>query len=41
MYISRKQRLGELYAYGENISSKNTFTEDDVMDEIKKYRNSK
>jgi metal-responsive CopG/Arc/MetJ family transcriptional regulator len=41
MYISQKQRLQELYAYGENIASKNNFTEDDIIDEIKKYRKSK
>jgi predicted transcriptional regulator len=38
MYISRKQRLQELYAYGESIAAKSTFTEDDVMREIKNHR---
>jgi len=39
MYINRKQKLQELFAYGESISARNNFTEEDVMDEIKKYRN--
>jgi metal-responsive CopG/Arc/MetJ family transcriptional regulator len=29
MYISRKQRLQELYVYGESIAARNTFTEDE------------
>jgi predicted transcriptional regulator len=41
MYINRKQRLRELYAYGENIAAKNNFTEEDVMVEIKNYRKNK
>jgi predicted transcriptional regulator len=41
MYISRKQRLQELYAYGESIAAKSTFTEDDVMKEIKNHRKNK
>jgi predicted transcriptional regulator len=41
MYISRKQRLQELYAYGESVAAKNTFTEDDVMKEVKNYRKNK
>ena len=41
MYINRKQRLRELFAYGENIASERRFTENDVMEEIKKYRNGK
>ena len=40
MYINRKQKLQELFSYGEQIAKKNGFTEDDVMEEIKKYRNS-
>jgi predicted transcriptional regulator len=39
MYINRKQKLQELFAYGERVASRNNFTENDVMDEIKKYRN--
>ena len=41
MYIDQKQRLQELYTYGEKIASKNNFTEDDIIDEIKIFRKSK
>ena len=41
MYINDRQRLQELYAYGESIAAKNNFTEEDVFEEIKKYRNDK
>ncbi|MDR1256419.1 MAG: hypothetical protein LBJ86_01575 [Spirochaetaceae bacterium] len=41
MYINRKKRLQELYAYGENIATKNKLTEDDVMMEIRNYRKNK
>ena len=41
MYITRKQRLMELYKYGESVAAKNNLTEDDVMQEIKNYRKSK
>ena len=41
MYINDRQRLQELYAYGETIATKNNFTEDDVFKEIKKYRKNK
>jgi hypothetical protein len=41
MYISRKQRLQELYAYGESVAARSTFTEDDVMKEIKNHRKNK
>jgi predicted transcriptional regulator len=41
MYIDRKKRLQELFAYGERIASMNKFTEEDVMEEIKNYRKSK
>jgi hypothetical protein len=33
-----RQRLQELYAYGESIAAKNNFTEEDVFKEIKEYR---
>ena len=39
-YIDQKQKLQELYSYGESIASRNNFTEADIMDEIKKYRKS-
>ena len=38
MYINSKQKLQELYAYGESIAARNNFTEDDVMEEIKSYK---
>jgi predicted transcriptional regulator len=41
MYINRKQRLQELYKYGERIASKKNFTEEDIMEEIKNYRKTK
>ena len=41
MYINDRQRLKELYAYGENIAKENNFTEEDVFEEIKKYRKNK
>jgi metal-responsive CopG/Arc/MetJ family transcriptional regulator len=41
MYIDRKKRLQELFAYGEHVASENDFTENDIMDEIKQYRKNK
>ena len=41
MYINRKQKLQELFAYGERIARENNITEEDVMEEIRKYRNGK
>ncbi|MCL2293835.1 MAG: hypothetical protein FWC36_03100 [Spirochaetes bacterium] len=41
MYIFQKQRLQELYAYGESIASKSNFTEEDIIEEVKNYRKSK
>jgi metal-responsive CopG/Arc/MetJ family transcriptional regulator len=41
MYINRKQRLQELYTYGESVAAKNNFTEDDVMEEIRNHRKNK
>jgi metal-responsive CopG/Arc/MetJ family transcriptional regulator len=41
MYVNRKQRLQELFSYGERIAAENNFTEKDILDEIKNYRNSK
>ena len=41
MYINDRQRLQELYAYGKNIAEKNNFTEEDIFEEIKKYRKNK
>jgi len=36
MHINRKQKLQDLFTYGEQIALKNGFTEKDVMEEIKK-----
>jgi metal-responsive CopG/Arc/MetJ family transcriptional regulator len=41
MYISQKQKLQELYIYGEKIASKGNFTEKDIFEEIKNYRKNK
>ncbi len=41
MYIARKQKLQELFAYGGQVSAENGFTEEDIMNEINKYRNTK
>jgi len=41
MYISDRQRLQELYAYGDSVATKNDFTEEDVFEEIKEYRKNK
>jgi len=38
MYINDRKKLQELYAYGEDLAEKNNFTEEDVFEEIKKYR---
>ena len=39
LYIERKKKWESIFAYGESLSSKYKFTEDDVHEEIKKYRN--
>jgi len=41
MYINDRQRLQELYAYGESIAKKNNITEEDIFEEIKNYRKNK
>ena len=41
MYISQKQRLQELYTYGESIAARNNFTEEDIDAEIQNYRKTK
>jgi metal-responsive CopG/Arc/MetJ family transcriptional regulator len=38
IYIERKKRWENIFAYGESISAEYGFTEDDVNEEIKKYR---
>jgi metal-responsive CopG/Arc/MetJ family transcriptional regulator len=41
MYIERKKKWESIFSYGEGLSSKYKFTEDDVADEIKKHREGK
>ena len=41
IYIERKKKWESIFSYGENLSAKYKFTEDDVNDEIKKYREGK
>ena len=41
IYIEKKKKWESIFAYGESISSKYKFTEDDVNKEIKKYREDK
>jgi metal-responsive CopG/Arc/MetJ family transcriptional regulator len=38
MYIERKRKWQSIFAYGESISSKNNFTEEDITEAIKDYR---
>ena len=37
-YINQKDRLQDLFAYGENIALQSRITEDDIAEEIKLYR---
>jgi metal-responsive CopG/Arc/MetJ family transcriptional regulator len=41
IYIERKKKWESIFAYGESLASKYGFTEEDVNEEIKKYRNEK
>jgi len=41
IYVKRKKRWENIFAYGESISAKYKFTQDDVNEEIKKYREEK
>jgi metal-responsive CopG/Arc/MetJ family transcriptional regulator len=41
MYILRKRNWQNLFSYGERLASDNNLSEDDVMNEIKAYRNGK
>ena len=41
VYIERKKKWESIFAYGESLSSKYGFTEEDVNTEIKKYRKEK
>ena len=38
MHLNDRQRLQELYKYGESIAKKNNITEEDVFEEISNYR---
>jgi len=41
IYIERKKKWESIFAYGESLSLKYNFTEDDVNKEIKKHRKEK
>ena len=41
IYIERKKKWESIFAYGESLSSKYGFTEEDVSKEIEKYRKQK
>ena len=41
IYIERKRKWESIFAYGESLSSKYSFTEEDVNKEISKYRKEK
>ena len=41
LYIERKKKWESIFSYGESISAKYKFTEDDINEEIKKYRTEK
>ena len=40
-YIERKKKWESIFAYGETLSSKYKFTEEDINQEIQKYREEK
>jgi len=41
IYIERKKKWESIFAYGESLSSKYKFTQDDVNKEIQKHRKEK
>ena len=41
LYIERKKKWESIFAYGESVSTKYKFSEEDVNEEIKKYRSEK
>ena len=41
IYIDRKEKWQNIFAYGEGLAAKYKFTENDVNEEIKKYREEK
>ena len=38
IYVNRKRNWQEIFSYGDNIASKNNFSENDIMNEIKAHR---
>ena len=38
IYIERKKKWESIFTYGESLAAKYKFTEEDVNEEIKKYR---
>jgi len=41
IYIERKKKWESIFSYGESLAKKYNFTEEDVNEEIKKYRKAK
>ena len=41
IHINRKEKWEHIFVYGESLPEKYKFTEDDVIEEIKKYREEK
>jgi metal-responsive CopG/Arc/MetJ family transcriptional regulator len=41
IYIERKKKWESIFAYGESLAAKYKFTEKDVNEEIKRYREEK
>jgi metal-responsive CopG/Arc/MetJ family transcriptional regulator len=41
VYIDRKQNWQKIFSYGDGLASKNSFSETDVMREIKSFRATK
>ena len=41
VYIERKKKWESIFSYGQSLAEKYTFTENDVNEEIKKYREEK
>jgi metal-responsive CopG/Arc/MetJ family transcriptional regulator len=41
VYIDRKQNWQKIFSYGDELASENTFSETDVMKEIKSFRATK
>ena len=41
IYIERKKKWESIFAYGESLAQKYKFTEEDINEEIKKYREEK